>query len=131
MTTRYKNASVVFAILLCVLTACNLQITNEKVVDSINSMSQWVDPQMNFAGAEIEQTTLKDSAMNDLSITQKIKEKNLSGLGLKSMIINVKTTQGMVTLHGKLDTRDQVIMAGTIASEVTGVKGVRNKLITQ
>lgn len=130
MKPEYENAILVLVILMSVFTACNKPMTSQKVANAVDPTLQL--PSLNtVSGNNVKQPSLNDSAINDLNITNTIKSQSLIALGLKSMIINVKTNKGIVTLNGKLDTQDQIMKAESIAGGVAGVKGVKNKLVTQ
>jgi hyperosmotically inducible protein len=66
---------------------------------------------------------------SDSVITSKVKGNLLKDEGLKSMKVHVKTHQGVVLLSGFVDTEDQVVQAGKVATETEGVKSVKNSLL--
>ena len=65
---------------------------------------------------------------DDATITTKVKAALLRAKGVKSIDISVETTKGVVLLSGFVDDMNQVNRAGRVASEVGGVKEVRNTL---
>ncbi len=73
----------------------------------------------------------KTGYMDDTMITAKIKSKLASDDFLKSTEIGVETQNGVVQLHGFVDSQKAVDRAGQIAQGVKGVKSVKNNLIVQ
>lgn len=61
-------------------------------------------------------------------ITAAIKTKLISEPGLSAFAINVDTTDGLVTLSGKVDSHDQVAKAVKLALETDGVHKVISTL---
>lgn len=66
--------------------------------------------------------------MDDAAITAKVKAALLADSQLESLSINVETDQGTVDLKGTVDNRDQEAQAVKVASQVNGVKAVKNHL---
>lgn len=62
------------------------------------------------------------------SITASVKAKLLADTDIKSFDISVDTVNGVVTLTGMVDTKDQIKKAAAIAKTVDGVKRVDNQL---
>jgi len=62
--------------------------------------------------------------VSDASITAAIKAKLIASPDVSALSVDVDTTDGVVTLSGKLDSMDAVKEAVTIASTVDGVKQV-------
>lgn len=67
-------------------------------------------------------------AISDTAITSKVRVAILAERGLKVMQIMVATSDGMVTLTGKVNAQMYRDKAATIASHVDGVNGVNNRL---
>ncbi len=67
-------------------------------------------------------------AVNDASITTKVKAALVAEPNLKSRHIKVETNNGIVTLSGDLDSQEQIDKAQEIAKSIAGVKEVKNKL---
>lgn len=67
--------------------------------------------------------------VKDSVITSKVKGNLLKEEGLKSMKVSVKTQQGVVLLSGFVETEEQIQQAEQVASEVEGVKSVKNSLL--
>jgi osmotically-inducible protein OsmY len=72
--------------------------------------------------------TATGTAASDTLITGKIKSAFLADSDLKSMGISVDTNEGEVTLTGALANQAQIDRAVNLASAVSGVKSVRNRL---
>jgi osmotically-inducible protein OsmY len=92
------------------------------------------------AGKKIDQTVdeadkkLSDTAdkvsvvIDDATITAKVKAAILAESGLKTLQIDVDTVKGVVTLSGSVDSLLSSDKAKALASGVTGVKEVENRL---
>ncbi len=66
--------------------------------------------------------------IDDAGITAKVKAALLAEKGVDGMRINVDTSQGNVTLSGKVPDQAQVQRATQVARGIEGVKDVDNKL---
>ena len=66
--------------------------------------------------------------VDDAGITAKVKAALLAEKGVDGMKIDVDTTQGNVTLSGKVPDPSQVERATQVARGIGGVKNVDNKL---
>jgi hyperosmotically inducible protein len=64
----------------------------------------------------------------DSAITTKVKTRFLTEKGIPSTAISVETYEGRVQLSGFVENKDVIARAGKLASEVSGVKTVENKL---
>lgn len=69
--------------------------------------------------------------VDDSVITAKVKSALLGDDLVKSFAVSVETTKGVVQLSGFVDTAVQKTAAGHDASNVPGVKTVRNDLIVK
>jgi hyperosmotically inducible protein len=67
----------------------------------------------------------------DAWITTKVKMELLTDDTVDGIAIDVDTVDGRVTLHGKVDTDIEKAEAEVLARKVTGVKDVRNLLVTR
>lgn len=67
-------------------------------------------------------------AIDDAEITAKVKAAIFAEPGLKSLQISVDTIKGVVTLTGSVDSPASSDRAKALASAVTGVKQVENRL---
>lgn len=68
------------------------------------------------------------TAVTDTLLTGKVKSAFLADSDLKSMGISVDSNDGEVTLTGTLANQAQIDRAVSVASSVSGVKSVRNRL---
>jgi hyperosmotically inducible protein len=62
----------------------------------------------------------------DAWITTKVKIKLLTTEGLSSTGVNVDTVDGLVTLHGRVDTEAEKTKSAQVARQIDGVREVRN-----
>ena len=69
--------------------------------------------------------------VDDSVITTKVKKALLDDKDVKSFEVGVETVKGVVQLSGFVNTSDQKYAAGKDASEVPGVKDVKNNLIVK
>ena len=73
--------------------------------------------------------TATATAATDTLVTGKVKSAFLADSDLKSMSISVETNDGEVTLSGSLANQPQIDRAVQVASAVSGVRSVRNRLV--
>src|SRR5262245_10516574 len=66
--------------------------------------------------------------LDDAGITAKVKAALIADKAVSGTAINVDTTQGRVTLSGRVPDQGQADHAAQVASTVEGVKAVDNKL---
>jgi hyperosmotically inducible protein len=83
----------------------------------------------NFAEKAREQSTVVARAIDDTAITAKVKAALVAADSAAGTSIDVETTQGKVTLTGKVPEREQIDKMVRIAASVDGVKGVDNRLV--
>jgi len=76
-----------------------------------------------------EQSSKAGVAIDDTEITAKVKAAILAEAGLKTLQIAVETVKGVVTLTGSVDTQAHSDTAKSLASAVSGVNSVSNKLM--
>ncbi len=76
-----------------------------------------------------KQTETSGQYVNDSVITAKVKAELLANEAFKSLSISVKTNKGVVTLSGKVSNNLQKNKAISIASQVKGVKSVKDNLV--
>lgn len=69
--------------------------------------------------------------IDDAAITTKVKTKLLNDSITEGLKIHVDTDRGVVQLSGFVNTAEQKTEAGKLASEVAGVKSVRNGLVVE
>lgn len=90
-----------------------------------------------WAGVESAGTKLSGPAENagaaidDATITTKVKAAILAQSGLKTLQIHVKTSNGVVTLSGNVDTQAHSDLAASMAGAVSGVSQVTNHLVVK
>jgi len=81
------------------------------------------------AGAKIETAADKTGEyLSDSALTAKVKTALVAEKNLKSLGINVESTDGVVTLSGKVPSEASIEQAETATKAVAGVKDVHNKL---
>lgn len=89
-----------------------------------------VEHKADQAGAAIREETAKAGvAVDDAAVTAKVKAALVAEPGLKSLAINVNTFGGVVTLRGTADSQSNRQKAEQLASNVEGVRSVRNELV--
>lgn len=96
--------------------------TSDKVGEKIDATAEKVGDKMS---AQSEKTGV---AMDDTEITAKVKAAIFAEPGLSMLQISVDTVNGVVTLSGSVDSQANIDKAKTLASAVSGVKDVDNKL---
>lgn len=67
--------------------------------------------------------------VDDATITTRVKTAIFNDPGLKSLEISVETMQDVVQLSGFVDSAQSKAKAGQIASNVEGVRQLRNNLV--
>lgn len=81
------------------------------------------------AGAKIETAADKTGEyLSDSALTAKVKTALVAEKNLKSLGINVESTDGVVTLSGKVPNEASIEQAEAATKAVAGVKDVHNKL---
>ena len=78
-----------------------------------------------------EKSEKMSAAFDDSEITTKVKAAIFAEPGLKSMQISVDTAKGVVTLSGSVDSQQSSDKAKSLASAVSGVKSVEDKLLVK
>lgn len=71
------------------------------------------------------------AALDDASITAKVKSALISDASVKAYVIDVDTKQNVVTLSGTVASEDVSSQAEKLARGVEGVKEVRNQLLVK
>ena len=71
------------------------------------------------------------AAVDDATITTKVKAAVMAEPGLKSTEINVDTKDGVVTLAGTVNSQDLKQRATQVAQQVQGVKQVSDQLVVK
>jgi len=111
------------------LTACEKQYSAENAGKKIDQAVEKAGEKVDRASEKLsEQAVHVDKAIEDASITAKVKAKILADPNLKSLEIHVGTTGGVVTLSGLVDSKENSDKAKQIAAAVSDVKEVDNRL---
>ena len=76
-----------------------------------------------------EQSQKAGVAIDDATITAKVKAAIFAEPGLKTLQISVDTVKGVVSLSGSVDSQQSSDMAKGLAAAVAGVKEVDNRLV--
>ena len=97
--------------------------------NSSPTVGQKVDQAANKMATATDNATAKAAAaIDDATITTKVKTAVLAEPGLKTLQIDVDTKNGVVTLAGTVDTPALKDRAQQVAQAVNGVKSVDNNL---
>ena len=125
---------------LAVLLAAGLAAC-DKQPGPAESAGKMIDQTANDAGKKIgetadkvgekmgEQSAKTGVVVDDAEITTKVKAAIFAEPGLKTLQISVETVNGLVTLSGSVDSKPDSDRARALASAVSGVKDVDNKLV--
>ena len=127
------------AIKTCLLAASSLALIALAGCDKpqpAETAGKKIDQAMDKMGKKVEQTAERakeqtakaEQAIDDTTITAKVKAGILTEPGLKVLKIDVDTKDGLVTLTGSADSAQDVQRATQIATNVQGVKSVDNRL---
>jgi hyperosmotically inducible protein len=113
MTQRIRTAGLMTAAVLAALTlgACNRAERQEAKTEASQAVSK------------------TSAAVDDASITTKVKAALLADDQVKGTQINVDTTGGTVKLTGTVDSQAQISRAMEVAKGVSGVQKVENNLV--
>jgi hyperosmotically inducible protein len=123
------------------LAGCDQKPSAEKVgkdIDrAVGKAGQQMEQAANTTEKRIEQATdtagkmitEAGKAIDDAALTAKVKSALIAEPGLKAQAIDVETAGGVVTLHGTANTPENRDKAAQVASNVQGVKSVKNNLI--
>ena len=98
---------------------------------TIKTITALVATAVLFATLGCAATSTKESTgqyVDDSAITTKVKSAILGEPGLKVSEIKVETFKGVVQLSGFVSSRDDINSAIKIASNVDGVKSVKNDM---
>jgi osmotically-inducible protein OsmY len=126
----------VFASMMIVsgLAACDNPGPAEKAGKKVDQVAENVSNSVSNAADKTDQAVTKQAnaagqAIDDATITTKVKSALLNEPGMKSMNISVETEKGIVTLSGKADTQAKIDKAIKLADAVEGVQSVNNKIV--
>ena len=104
----------------------NLEPGKERVDQTAGSMEQRLDR----AGNDIrEKAAEAGKAIDDATLTAKVKSALVSEPNLRAATINVDIMAGVVTLKGTTDSQENRQKAAQVASTVEGVRDVKNELV--
>jgi hyperosmotically inducible periplasmic protein len=107
------------------LAACNKPGPAETAGKKIDQTADKVGEKMG------EQSAKAGVAIDDTEITTKVKAAIFAEPGLKTLQISVDTVKGVVTLSGSVDSQTTSNRAKELASAVTGVNSVDNRLVVK
>lgn len=128
-------------ILLAGLVACEQKLSAEKtgkeIDQAVSSASRQLESAAVAAKQEVAraQSALVENAreagksLEDTAVTARVKAALIAEPRLKALAIDVSTANGVVTLHGTADSPVSRDNAVQVASNVDGVKSVRNELL--
>jgi osmotically-inducible protein OsmY len=100
-----------------------------KMDDASQSDQQTTTPHVANDASKMSHAAL--GAIDDSMITTKVKAAIVAEPALSAMDIKVKTSDGVVTLSGTIDTPDKAERAKQLAQTVDGVKTINNELIVK
>ena len=87
------------------------------------------NPDAKKAAAQVERQVERGvAALDDATVTAKVKTALIADDSLKALTINVDTSQNVVTLRGTVASEDLRRRAEQLARGIEGVKEVRNEL---
>lgn len=114
------------------LGACDQKPSAEKLGKSIDRSVDQASRQIEKAGEATERKIDQaGKAIDDATLTTKVKTALITESGLKSGDIKVETSNGIVTLQGTADSAENRQKAAQVASNVEGVKAVRNEIVVK
>lgn len=123
------GASIIFTV---GLAACNKPGPAESAGKSLDQAAENAGNKMEDASKKLgEQSDKVGVALDDTTITTKVKAAILAEPGLRVLQINVDTKGGVTTLSGSVDSQPNSDRAKEIAGAVAGVKGVENQLVVK
>jgi hyperosmotically inducible protein len=112
------------------LAACEERPSAERVGRSINQTLEKGSDQMNQAARTAgDKLAAAGQAVDNTALAARVKAALIAAPGLKSSAINVDAANGVVTLVGTADNRDNRDLAEQLASNVEGVTSVHNRIV--
>jgi osmotically-inducible protein OsmY len=133
MDNKFKA---VFASMMIVsgLAACDKPGPAETAGKKIDQVTENVSTSVSNAADKADQVVAKKAdtaaqAIDDTTITAKVKSALLNSPGLQSLKITVATEKGKVTLSGSADSQANMDKIVKLAEAVEGVVSVKNKLV--
>jgi osmotically-inducible protein OsmY len=133
MDNKFKA---VFASMMIVsgLVACDNPGPAEKAGKKIDEVTENVTTSVSNAADKADQSISKQAntagqAIDDTTITTKVKSALLNEPGLQSLKITVATEKGVVRLSGSADSQEKIDKAIKLANSVAGVQSVKSRLV--
>ena len=99
---------------------------SSKMERAADNAEQKIEKAADAAERKIDQA---GKALDDATVTAKVKSALIAEPNLKAMSINVDTAAGIVTLRGTADSQETKQKAERLASTVEGVRSVKNELV--
>jgi len=128
MKSRNRLMSMVTAIALGIGLAIPALAQNTSTVPPVAASTSMDQAGRDTEGAVKNAVTGAVTAVDDTTITTKVKAAFATGKDIKSGDIHVTTTAGVVTLDGQVQSAGMAARAETIARNTEGVRGVTNDL---
>ncbi len=124
----------VSTLLIVGLAACDkpgpAESAGKKLDQAVDEANNKIADTVDKAADKLEEKSDKASVgINDAEITTKVKAAIFAEPGLKTLQISVDTIQGVVTLSGSVNTQQNSDTARALASAVSGVEEVENRLM--
>jgi hypothetical protein len=120
------------AVLALGLGACDQRPSTERAGKNVDRSVADAGRQLQDAGKTAEgKLSEAGKAIDDASVTTKVKSALVTEPDLKAGDINVETTNGVVTLQGTADSAENRQKAAQVASNVEGVKAVKNQIVVK
>ncbi|CAG0953412.1 Osmotically-inducible protein Y [Methylophilaceae bacterium] len=114
------------------LAACDKYGSAENAGEKLDDAAEKASEKMDEAGKKMSEQAAETSAvLDDATITTKIKSAILAEPGINSLQISVETTGGEVTLSGTADSQENSDKAQQVASNISGVKQVKNQIVVK
>ena len=114
------------------LVACDSKPSAEQIGKNIDRSVDQASRQIDAAGKAVERKLEQaGQTIDDAALTGKVKSALVAEPGLKSGEINVTTQNGIVVLQGVADTIENRQKAAQVASNVEGVRAVRNEIVVK
>ena len=145
MDTRSSMTQRVLQIAAACMFALNIAACDQR--PSAEKVGRDIDLAVDKAGRQLEQAakladrkielaadtagktiTEAGKALDDATLTAKVKAALIAEPGLQALAIDVETSGGVVTLHGNATNREYRDRAAQVALNVPGVKSVKNNL---
>ena len=120
------------ALLALGLGACDQKPSAERTGKSIDRSVGEAGRQLQDAGKAAEgKLSEAGKAIDDVALTAKVKSALVTEPDLKAGDIDVETANGVVTLQGTADTAEGRQKAAQVASNIEGVKAVKNQIVVR